>query len=172
MKRFAILIILTFMLCVVLSGNAFALDYYARQINFCDYYAPLNDRANIYGNEICKVDIGEVVMAADYDSQFAYCCYNGQYGYILKRYLDENIMPWSEGEFCIGNCKEWVSLRPMPDDRIEACARIPLGAKLDTVIYHDSGHVDENFAFVSYNGQYGFVKWRYLNPVYYGFGYQ
>ena len=164
MKGKAVLLIL---ILAALCASAFAETYYARQIDYCNEYVTLRSKADTSSRGICTVDIGEVVMASSYNSQFSYCCYNGKFGYILNRYLSSNIQPWSEGTFHIGNCNEWVSLRTMPISDASVRTRIPLGAHLDQVYYHDGSYTPGNFVFVRYNGMMGFVKWAYVVADYY-----
>ena len=123
--------------------------------------------SNVTADEVCRVSVGEVVMASDYNAGFCYCCYNDQYGYILKRYLNTEVAPYSEGRYRIANCSEWVSLRPMPDADVEAQIQVPLGETLDKVFYHDMSEdwSEDGFAYVCYNGNCGFVKWNYLERV-------
>lgn len=163
MKRIAILSVVA--LALLLSVSAFALDFGARQVDFCTEYVTLREEPSTSANEICTVDIGEVVMAADYDSRFAYCCYNGRFGYILRDYLNPEIAPWSEGTFRIANCDASAPMRPIPDSRFEAFKRIPRGTTLDKIIYHDGTYVPDHFAYVCCDGLWGFVEWRYLEVV-------
>lgn len=167
MKRIAILGILTLVLSVLFAGGAFALQYQSKQVDNCDEYVTMRAGSSITAAEVCKVSVGEVVMAADYNSGFDYCCYNGHYGYIQKRCLNTEITPFSDGVFRIANCNEWVSLRPMPDTSVEARMEIPLDAVLDKIFYNDAREdwSEDGFAYVCYQGQCGFVKWRYLDCI-------
>ena len=128
MKRKTVALILVFM---TLCASAFATTYYSKQIDYCNEYVTLRSKPDTSSKAICTVDIGEVVMASNYNSRFSYCCYNGKFGYILNEYLSSNIQPWSEGSFHIGNCNEWVSLRAMPISNADVKTRIPLGAHID-----------------------------------------
>ena len=107
-------------------------------------------------------------MAAPYDSEFCYCCYDGDYGYIKTRYLTGDIQPWSEGTFYVTNCDEYISMREMPVQGADVLTRIPVGAQLDAVYYHDGGY--NTFVYVEYNGMRGFAMWDYIAPVYYPWG--
>ena len=100
--------------------------------------------------------------ATPYDDTFCYCCYNGQFGFIMTKYLTSNIQPWSEGTFYVTNCNEYISLRRMPLKSSDRLAKIPLGATLDAIYYHDGGDTSGKFVYVKYNGQYGFALWDYL----------
>ncbi len=44
----------------------------------------------------------------------------------------------------------------------DALARIPLGATLEAIYYHDGGDTSGQYVYVKYNGKYGFVLWDYL----------
>ena len=150
-------------LCLLLGAcGALAENYAARQIDFCNEYVNLREKPSSKSQSLAKVYIGEVVAAAPYNDDFSYCCYNGQFGYIRSEYLSENIQPWSDGTFYVTNCKEYISLRKYPKKSADVVARIPLGATLDEVYYHDGGDTTDCFVYVKYNGQYGFVLWDYL----------
>ena len=152
-------------LCLcLLSGSCGALadTFRARQIARCKEYVNLRDMPDTNSRSLDKVYVGEVVVAEPYDGTFSYCCYNGKYGFILNEYLSSKIQPWSDGSFYVTNCKEYISLRKMPDKGAGVLARIPLGAKLDAVYYHDGGDTSGKYVYVKYNGKYGFVLWDYL----------
>jgi uncharacterized protein YgiM (DUF1202 family) len=139
----------------------------ARQVAYCNEYVNLRESADSKSRSLCKVYIGEVVMAAPYDSNYSYCCYNGEYGYILSEYLTSRITPYSEGTFYVTNCKEYISLRKMPVKGSDVLAKIPLGATLDAIYYHDGGYTNDSFVYVKYKGKYGFVLWDYLAARWY-----
>ena len=156
-------IALALCLCLLLGAcGAMAESFSARQIDWCEEYVNLRENPDSKSRSLCKVYIGEVVMASRYNSAFSYCCYNGQYGYIRSEYLNADIQPWSEGTFYVTNCREYISLRRMPSKSAAVLARIPLGATLDGIYYHDGGDTSGDFVYVKYNGQYGFVLWDYL----------
>ncbi len=157
---------LALMLCLGLllgSCGALAESFSARQVAHCDEYVNLREEPDSKSRSLGRVYIGEVVMARRYNSSFSYCCYNGEYGYIRSEYLTSNIKPWSDGTFYVANCKEYISLRKMPEKGAEVRAKIPLGARLDEVYYHDGGDTSDQFVYVKYNGKYGFVLWDYLS---------
>lgn len=149
-----------------LSAVAAAETFYPRQIDFCNEFVTLRAKPSGSARAVLEVDVGEVVMAAPYNSEFSYCCYDGRFGYIKNRYLSADIQPWSEGSFYVANCKEYISLRTMPLRNADVRARIPVGARLDAVYYHDGGYDPKSFVYVKYNGQYGFALWQYIAPVY------
>lgn len=150
--------------CAMLG--ALAETYNPRQIDFCQEYVTLRAEPSGSAKALKQVYLGEVVMASPYNSEFSYCCYNGTFGYIKNRYLSPNISPYSEGSFYVTNCKEWISLRAMPMTNGEVLARVPLGARFDAIYYADGGYEPNAFAYVRYNGLYGWVLWDYLAPVY------
>ena len=163
-KILAATIILATILC--LCTTAFARTFYSRQIAFCNEYVTLRAKPSGSSKALKQVDVGEVVMAAPYNSEFSYCCYDGQFGYIKNQYLSSNIQSWSEGTFYVTNCKEYISMRTMPKKDADVRMRIPVGATLDAIYYHDGGYDPKQFVYVKYNGQCGFVLWNYLAPVY------
>ena len=159
---------LALMLCLgMLLGNCGALaeSFSARQVARCDEYVNLREEPDSKSRSLGRVYIGEVVMARRYNSSFSYCCYNGEYGYIRSEYLTSKIEPWSEGAFYVTNCKEYISLRKMPEKGAEVRAKIPLGETLDEVYYHDGGDTSGKYVYVKYNGKYGFVLWDYLSAT-------
>lgn len=164
MKKIAVIaLIITMLLCT----TALAETFYSRQIAFCNEYVTLRAKPSGSAKAIKQVEVGEVVMAAPYNSEFSYCCYDGKFGYIKNQYLSSNIQPWSEGTFYVTNCKEYISLRTMPMKDADVRVRIPVGARLDAVYYHDGAYNPDSFVYVKYNGQCGFALWRYIAPVYY-----
>ena len=170
MKHCTKILNLTLVLILVLAAvpglcAARAETFYARQIDFCNEYVNLRAKPDSSSRSLDKVYIGEVVMAAPYNGEFSYCCYNSQYGYIRSEYLSSDIQPWSEGTFRVANCKQSISLRAMPTTKSDAKLQIPLGATLEQVYYHDGGYTPGAFAYVKYNGEYGFALWDYLESV-------
>ena len=150
-------------LCLLLGCcGALAESFHARQIDWCDEYVNLREEPDSKSRSLDRVYIGEVVMATRYNSRFSYCCYNGQYGYILTEYLNSNIKPWSDGTFHVTNCNEYISMRKMPEKGADVRAKIPLGATLDAIYYNDGGDTYGKYVYVKYNGKYGFVLWDYL----------
>lgn len=148
-------------------AKSYSSAYDPKQVDFCREYVTLRAEPSGSAKALKKVWLGEVVMAKPYNKEFSYCCYNGTFGYIKKRYLNNRVTGYSDGDFYIDNCKEWVSLRTMPIKDADVLKRIPLGARLDDVYYADGSYDPDAFAYVRYKGQYGWVLWRYLEPVYY-----
>jgi hypothetical protein len=144
------------------SCDIMADSYRARQIDDCNEYVNLREDADSRSESLDKVYIGEVVMATPYNDDYSYCCYNGQFGYILDEYLTSNIRPWSEGTFYVTNCDNYISMRKMPMSGADVVARIPRGATLDAIYYHDGGDTSGKYVYVKYDGEYGFVLWDYL----------
>ena len=157
-------------LCLgLLLGSCCALaeSFSARQVAWCDEYVNLRQAPDSKSRSLERVYIGEVVMATPYDGDYSYCCYNGKFGFIRSEYLSSRIQPWSDGRFYVANCNEYISLRRMPLKSADVLARIPLGASLDEVYYHDGGDTSDCFVYVKYNGKHGFVLWDYLVARYY-----
>lgn len=134
----------------------------ARQVDRCREYVNLREKPDSKARSLEEVYIGEVVMAVPYDDAYSYCCYNGQFGFIRSEYLSADIQPWSDGTFYVTNCNEYISLRRMPLKGSDVLARIPLGATLDAIYYHDGGDTSDQFVYVKYDGKCGFVLWDYL----------
>ena len=149
----------------LIGSTALAQTFYSKQIANCNEYVTLRAKPSGSAASLAHVLVGEVVMAADYNSEFSYCCYNGKFGYIKRQYLSDSIYPWSEGTFRVANCQQYISLRTMPLTTADVRTTIPLGATLDQVFYHDDSYDPNAFVYVKYNGLCGFVLWRYLTPV-------
>ncbi len=161
----AIQYLFTVAVCLCLlsgAGEVLADTYSARQIAECQEYVNLREEPDSDSRSMDRVYIGEVVMASRYDDSFSRCCYNGQTGYIRSEYLSSDIQPWSDGTFYVTNCSEYISMFRMPTRDSEAVGRIPLNATLDAIYYHDGGDSSGRYAYVKYNGKYGFVLWDCL----------
>ena len=85
------------------------------------------------------------------------CTYNGQTGYVLKKYLKAGssgpvVLPDQK----VVNCNEWVSLRQSKSTSSTRLAQVPNGAKVN--VYD----IDSTWAYVSYMGQNGYILSEYL----------
>ena len=147
------------------AGGALAEAFSARQIAYCNEYVTLRESPSSSSRALDQVWLGEVVMASPYNSEFSYCCYNGRYGYIKSQYLSSNVQPYSDGRFRVANCNSYISLRSMPSTSAPVLAKVPLGAEFDQICYADGPYNPDAFAYVRYNGQYGWVLWRYLQYI-------
>lgn len=148
------------------NGAGLAETFYPNQVDYCDEYVTLRAKPSGSANALDYVYWGDVVMAAPYNGEFSYCCYNGKFGYIKSHYLTSQVSVCGEGTFYVAHCDEWISLRDMPKTDGNVRAHVPLGATFDAVYYSPMGSYDPNgFAYVRYNGQYGWVLWRYVEPV-------
>lgn len=165
--KLALFLALAMMLAV---AGATAETYAPKQIDNCNEFVTLRARPSGSARALKRVLLGEVVMATPYNGEFSYCCYNGAFGYIRNQYLSSGISPYSEGDFYVTNCKEWISLRAMPVLDASVLDHVPLGARFDAIYYADDTYDPDAFAYVRYNGRYGWVLWRYLAPVYYPSG--
>jgi len=163
-RLLALLLALT-LVCATVGASA--ATYYAKQVYNCNEYVTLRAKPSGKANAVCRVSVGEVVMASNYNNEFSYCCYNGKYGYIKNQYLTTSLHPYGEGTFHVVNCNSYITLRAMPMTSAEALARVPLGAEFDAIYYNAYDSYDPDaFAFVRYNGQYGWVLWRYIESIY------
>ena len=167
MKSIIRILVLALVLALALTSAGLAETFYARQVDYCNEYVTLRAKPSSSAKALDYVYLGDVVMAAPYNSEFSYCCYNGQYGYIKSQYLSAQVGPYSDGRFRVANCKEWISLRAMPITSAQVLARVPLGAEFDEICYADGAYDPDAFAYVRYNGQYGWVLWRYLEYISY-----
>ena len=162
MKKLLIWIAILTLVTLAVAG---AETFYPNQVANCNEYVTLRASASSSADALTTVPLGNVVMAAPYNSEFSYCCYNGQFGYIKSYYLSTQIHTYSEGTFCVGNCGDWVPLKDMPLQDANVRGQIPLGARFDAVYYADGSYDPNAYAFVRYNGQYGWVQWKYVEYI-------
>ena len=64
------------------------------------------------------------------------------------------------GTMKVVNCKEWVSLREKASQNTERLAKVPLGE-----LVYDCYRDEKGFVYCQYQGTYGYVLRKYLEPV-------
>ena len=57
------------------------------RVSYCDSWVTLRSRPSTSADSITRVPLGALVEAYYYNTEWAYCKYNGMWGYILRRYL-------------------------------------------------------------------------------------
>lgn len=155
MKRFVCMLLI--LCCLMASMPVFAgAKTSLLVVTNCDSWVSLRASDSTRARRLEKLPKGAYV---DYinnaENGFAYVLYNGTYGYVLKAYLER---PSAAAR--ISNCWEFVSFRVFPNTHAPRICKIPLGRicvkQCDTA---------NGFARVYYNGQYGYVLDRYLQPI-------
>ena len=162
MKR-VVCVLLSLMLCICLSSglwSALAESFYPRQIRWCDEYVTLRSRPDTASKALDKVYLGECVMAATYNLDFDYCCYNGQFGYILNDYLSDNFSIFEDALLQVTN--DGAALRSMPTKDGEVLARMYLAEVVD-LAYYSQLLRKGGYVLCYYEGQWGFVAWSDLD---------
>lgn len=130
----------------------------------CREWVSLRQCANKDSNQLAIVPLGSYVDAYYHNSEFAYCHYNGEWGYILSTYLsspDGSSSAASSSSDYLGkktvvNCNEFVTLRSQPSTTSSAVTRV---AKYETV---DCYYYDGIFTYCFYNGMSGYILSQYL----------
>lgn len=161
MKR--VISVLSFILCVYLSSglwSALADSYYPRQVRWCDEYVTLRSRPDTASKSLDRVYLGECVMATPYNVDFDYCCYNGQFGYILKDYLSDNFAIYED--FLLRVINDGAALRSMPTSNSETLTRMILADVIDLAYYSQLLRKD-GYVLCCYEGQWGFAAWSDLD---------
>ena len=134
-----------------------------RVIN-CQEWVSLRQYASKDSARLATVPLGAYVEAYYYDSEFAYCYYNGRWGYILSTYLsstDGSSSAASFGSNYLGkrtviNCNEFVTLRSRPSTSASAVTRVAKGEEVDCYYYNGT------FTYCYYNGMSGYILTNYL----------
>ena len=101
MKRLlsAWLILLLLMMCVPVHADHYY--YGTMMVDNCNEWVSLREGPSTSRKRLAKVPLYDLVTDAEWWPEcgdFIYCCYNGQYGYILMKYLERWEDPEPEGE--------------------------------------------------------------------------
>lgn len=97
MKRLAWLLILAAAVSLAVPALAEHTWYGTMMVDNCDEWVSLRDVPGTGGKRLAKVPLYAIVTDAEWEpicGDFIYCNYDGQYGYILSKYLT----PWSDPE--------------------------------------------------------------------------
>ena len=92
-----ICLLLAVMLAVMSPAMAETTWYGTMMVDHCDEWVSLRDGPGTGCDRIAKVPLYAIVTDAEHDEfcgDFIYCNYDGQYGYILAKYLE----PWADPE--------------------------------------------------------------------------
>jgi hypothetical protein len=177
MKKFRIAMALALMLALLCVGAAQAQAYPdygnsydnligAMEIVNCSSWASLRMYPDSTSMRLAKVPKGAVVVNCYYqDDRFTYCEYNGVGGYILNDNLSFIYGPvgyeYAEADYMgnmqIVNCVSYASLRDYPSTSGNLKVRVPLGAIVTNVFYHD-----DKFCYCIYNGIEGYILTKNL----------
>ena len=177
MKKFRIAMALALMLALLCAGAAQAQAYPdygnsydnligAMEIVNCSSWASLRMYPDSTSMRLAKVPKGAVVVNCYYqDDRFTYCEYNGVGGYILNDNLSFIYGPvgyeYAEADYMgnmqIVNCTSYASLRDYPSTSGNLKVRVPRGAIVTNVFYHD-----DKFCYCIYNGIEGYILTKNL----------
>ncbi len=152
MKR---LLTICLLVCILMSGVsalAAANGDLMRVVN-CNEWVSLRQMPSTKAARMDKVPKNAlVVYLGEAQSGFAYVQYDGQGGYVLKRYLSDQ-----SDALQVGNCEQWVSLRSYPSTKATRLVKIPKGA-----VVRFLAPAYDGFFWVEYNGRTGYVASEYL----------
>ena len=97
-RRFlAAMILAAALLAVCAPAHAEAVWYGTMMVDHCEEWVSLRDVPGTGGNRLAKVPLFAIVTDAEWEpicGDFIYCNYDGQFGYILSKYLE----PWADPE--------------------------------------------------------------------------
>ena len=181
MRKVRILMVLALALALLCTGTAFAAQAYtdysasydnligAMEIVNCQSWTSLRMYPDSNSVRLAKVPLGAVVINCYYqDDRYSYCEYNGVGGYILNNNLSFIYGPigyeYNEADYLgnmqIVNCVSYASLRDYPSTSGNLKVRVPLGAIVTNVFYHD-----DKFCYCIYNGIEGYILTKNLSWV-------
>lgn len=141
----------------------------AMEIVNCQSWTSLRMYPDTTSVRLAKVPLGAVVVNCYYqDERYTYCEYNGIGGYILNSNLSFIYGPvgyeYNEADYLgnmqIVNCVSYASLRDYPSTSGNLKVRVPLGAIVTNVFYHD-----DKFSYCVYNGIEGYILTKNLSWV-------
>ena len=100
-KRLGLLVAVALCLALLIGSAARAETvYYGTMVVVnCQEWVSLRDVPGTGGNRLAKIPLGTVVTGAEWApimDQFIYCCYEGQWGYVLSQYLRQTEYPEPE----------------------------------------------------------------------------
>ena len=134
------------------------------QVVKCSEYVSLRAKPDTSSKRLKKVNLGEFVTECEAaDGDFVMCCFDGQYGYILKKYLKTT--SYSMNDMLMNNqmvvkCEEYVSLRESPDKSSKRLKKVPLyGVVTGCVKY------SEDWVCCEYDGKRGYILASYLEKA-------
>lgn len=129
----------------------------AVRVSNCREYVSFRTSPTTRASRICKIPLGSMcVKICDSSGGFAKVYYDGQYGYVLDRYL-KPINKDAGVHRRVVNCTSFISLRSAPSTKSARLAKIPLNQWVISL-----GNAGNGMAYVFYDGQYGFVLSKYL----------
>ena len=97
MRRLCALMLVALLAASAMSAFAEAVEYGTMMVDNCEEWVSLRDRPATGGDRLAKVPLFAIVTDAAWSPEwgdFIRCEYDGQYGYILSKYL----VPWADPE--------------------------------------------------------------------------
>lgn len=134
----------------------------------CQEYISLRVEPEVSAETITRIPTREEVTLLGYKDDFALVDYEGQQGYVLSEYLlpVDTAEETGEQRYITLNkptyravCENFISLRAAADVSSEVITQIPAGGTFILLEWCDP------FAFVDYNGLYGYVVINYIEPA-------
>lgn len=125
----------------------------------CNEWVSLRSYASTSASRLAEIPLGGLVEICGYSGDFAYCYYDGMYGYVLSQY----VMPTGgyNCDFCyVVNCNDWVSLRSSASTSASRICEVPLGAIVECYDYN------YEFSRCYYDGNWGYILNNYLSYSY------
>ena len=127
----------------------------------CQAWTSLRAYPDSSSVRLAKIPLGAVVTNCYYvDEHYTYCEYEGVAGYALSANLSfiggpvGYAYPDSAylGNMQIVNCTSYAPLRSYPDTRATCLVRVPFGAVVTNVFYHD-----DRYCYCMYGDQEGYI---------------
>lgn len=122
----------------------------------CKEWVSLRKTASTKAERLARIPLGKsVYYLSEAGNGFCHVAYDGQYGYVLAKYLtyDGNSVRYVTG------CEEWISLRESASTKADRLAKIPLGK----MVYYTCMGAGEEFAWVNYGNKNGYALEKYLS---------
>lgn len=126
----------------------------------CEEWVSLRQKPDTGSTRLKKIPAGTVLQNCTiYSEGFVKTSYDGKTGYVAIDYLAPSGIAYRGTTMQVVNCEEWVSLRKGPSGSVESYMNVPLNACVNMLSQYD-----QNYAYVEYEGKYGFIASEYLAP--------
>lgn len=163
MAKKLLALVMALLLLVGCSTVAFARVTDSMCVVNCQEWVSLRSSPSTSSSQLARVPLGAWVTGCESaDNGFIRCEYNGQTGYVLAKYLNEDAGGAEESDevsstMHVVNCQSWVSLRSSASTGAAQLAKVPLGATVTNCSAASNGFIK-----CSYDGQTGYILARYL----------
>lgn len=122
----------------------------------CEYWVSLRKAPNENSERIMKIPLRAMVYRADdktMEDDFVYVRYAGYTGYVQAQYLSRTDPETGEAfatPMYVANCREYITLREIPQKGAAALAKLPLGAAVECLNDPDNPNPESDWAYVAY----------------------